>query len=224
MDENSGNQTNPESQPIPGAVFSPSNNSTDLENSQPITESTLPSSQADGHYTNNEQSESQPINTMSTELAESDEGLSWFGPQFVSHDKTYQWYLACVAAALVLGGLTYLLTSRDLISSITVTLAIIILGFYSLRKPKNIAYGLSSRGVSIGSKNFAYEELRAFTAVIEGDYLNINLLPLKRFGPPLGLCYKGSEESMIVDFLAERLPMDQHKPDLLDSLLLRMRF
>ncbi|HET8992127.1 MAG TPA: hypothetical protein VFN31_03800, partial [Candidatus Saccharimonadales bacterium] len=153
----------------------------------------------------------------------SDEGFSWSGPEFAQHDKPSSWYLVIIVVGLVLGAIIYVLT-RDMLSTISVAGAFIILGLYSLRKPKEITYILTDYDISVGTKQYTYEQFRSFTVNTEGNYLNITFLPLRRFATTAGLYYQGQDEDRLIGFLSDRLPMEKHKPDLIETFMQRIRF
>jgi hypothetical protein len=219
-----------DAQALPGAVISPdsatspSPNSTDTATPRPAQVS--PASQVQQEaplpapIVNDQSGPSGPPNQP---LQSDGNSISWSAPQFISHDKSNQWFLICLAGAAVLGVIIYLIT-KDFLSAITIAFAIVILGAYSYRKPKNINYAVSQDGIGVGTRVYVYEEFRSFTAVPEGPYLSVTLFPLKRFAPLVGLYYMGEDESLIVDFLSERLPMQEPKSDLVDNLMRRIKF
>ena len=178
----------------------------------------LPVYTPDSTYSNTEDS---PQN--SADIKPEGQSFSWIGPEFISFDKSSTWYLAFVTTSILLGALIYFLT-KDVISAATVVIAIAIVGGYSLRKPKNISYLVSESGVVIGNKSYSFEEFRSFTLNEEGKYLNITFLPLKRFATASGIFYEGQEADNLINFLSDRLPQEQHKPDLLDIFMQRIKF
>jgi hypothetical protein len=152
-----------------------------------------------------------------------DQVINWLGPEFVAYDKSSVWYIVSLTIAIVLFGLSYLLL-KQIITSITLLVAVLSFGFYGLRKPKNIEYSIGETGITIGNKAFSYQDFRLFTVTTEANYLTINLIPIKRFAASAGLFYNGNEPDKIIDFLADRLPMEQHKSDLIDLLMQRIKF
>ncbi len=223
QEDNNSEQT---SMPTPGAVVSPDsgNQASPSASPPPVVTPEQPTPIQEMPQLSQIGRPAFPPKPTADLLQDNEDGISWNGPEFVSHEKNSEWYGMTVAAAIILGVLIYFVTSRDLVSALTVAIAVMILGFYGLRKPKLINFGLGLDGISIGNKQVVYEEIRAFTAVTEGEYLNITLFPHKRFGPPLGLCYRGQNEDRIVEFLSERLPMEQHKSDIIENFLQRIRF
>ena len=109
-------------------------------------------------------------------------------------------------------------------SVIVIIIAVITLGAYGRRHPKNIQYGLDEQSVIIGRKTFNYGDFRAFSAFSDGNFTTLTLAPLKRFSPPVGLCVSKNDESVIVDFLSARLPLEKHKPDYVDRIMTYIHF
>jgi hypothetical protein len=153
-----------------------------------------------------------------------DDGISWVAPEFIQHEQNLGWYLRLIAGAIVVGALIYLLT-RDLITSGAIVVVGIILAFYTLRKPKNIQYTLERGSVRIGDKTFPYGAFRSFIAIDEGSKLtSVTFMPMRRFSPPVGMCIFQADEDTILDFLADRLPIENHKPDLVERMMERINF
>jgi hypothetical protein len=152
------------------------------------------------------------------------EQMSWSAPEFVMHEKSSNWFLGLIGITFLIGAFVYLLT-RNFLSVGVVVLAIISLGTYSLRRPKIVGYTIDDHGITIGIRRFNFNEFRHFSAFSEGEYISINFSPMKRFSLPVGACFKsGPEEADIIDYLSERLPLEEHRPDLFDSLIQRLHF
>jgi hypothetical protein len=149
--------------------------------------------------------------------------MGWVAPEFVEHEKTSDWYLILIFIAVVPSALVYLLT-KDIVTVLVIILAVITLGAYGRRRPRNIQYNLDEKSVTIGRKAFSYGDFRAFSTVSEGSFTTLTLAPLKRFSPPVGLCVPKNDESAIVDFLSNRLPLEKHKTDYLDRMMNYIHF
>lgn len=239
MDENGTNTVQPgnTTQAVPGSVISP-------QSSVPAPAPSVIPEQPQENVTQQQPAPAQPAveseSPVQLQDAQADQaayqsqmeptyydsdGFSWSGPEFVSHDKSSNWYMLFLAGALILAGAIYFLT-RDIISSATVAIAIALFAFYGMRKPKDTNYVVGETGLSVGQKSFSYGDFSSFTVNKEGAYLSVTLLPLKRFSPPVGLYYQGQdeEEDQLVNFLSERLPLEQHKLDLVDNVMQRIRF
>lgn len=199
-------------QPAPEQVISPQTATQPVEQAQPPKEDT-------GFWDKG----ATPATTEDREDYDTKEEITWSGPEFVSHEKPQGWYAIIMFAAIVLAGGFYLL-ARDFITSITILLAITIVGAYGMRRPKVINYKLSRQGIDVGTKHFYYESFRSFTANQEGIYLNITFMPLQRFSPGIGMCCSAKEQEQVMDFLADMLPYEHREPDILEKLMQRIHF
>lgn len=151
------------------------------------------------------------------------EELSWTAPEFIEHEKSASWYGLLAVAALILSGLTYLLT-RDIISTAVVALALGCLGAYGARKPRELDYHLDASGLSVGNKHFDLENFKSFALVQEGDAQSIVFLPLRRFASLITIYCKPDIEDKIVNMLATNLPISVRNPDTIDKLMHKIRF
>jgi len=75
----------------------------------------------------------------------------------------------------------------------------------------------------VGNRLRPYEQFRNFAIDHTGHYLNLVFTPLKRFAPPLVISVPADHEDVVIDTLSLYLPMDEHKPDMVDSLTRRMK-
>ena len=157
-----------------------------------------------------------------TSTADGD-GISWTASEFVAHEKSAGWYLSLAAAAAALAAVIYLLT-RDAISAVVILVGALVLGIYGARKPRQLDYRLDSSGVTIGSKHHIYEEFRSFGVVAEGAFSSIVFMPLKRFAPLTTIYYAPEDEDKIIKLLSDQLPFQEHSHDIIDRLMLRIRF
>jgi len=154
---------------------------------------------------------------------DADGGVSWTASEFIAHEKSASWYLGLAGVTIVLVAIIYALT-RDYISSAMVLVGAILFGIMAARKPRQLNYQLDSHGITIGPKRFTYEEFRSFAVVPEGAFSSIVLLPLRRFATITTIYYSPEDEDKIVRLLASRLPFDEHRLDVVDNLMRRIRF
>jgi len=149
--------------------------------------------------------------------------LSWTASEFVEHEKTAGWYGLLALVGVVLAAVVYFLT-KDKITTGIILFAAIALGVFGARKPRSQQYGLDDAGIHVGAKAYDFASFKAFSVVPEGAVTSIVFLPLKRFMPALTIYVAPEVEDSAVDFLAIRLPLEQHKPDAVDSFLRRIHF
>ena len=164
-----------------------------------------------------------PYATPEAQLLPPEQSISWTASEYVAHHKTARWYILLAVSATLLAALIWLLT-KDETSAAVVIIGAIVLGVYGARQPRELTYFLNPDVLSIASKRYKLEEFRSFTVDDQQPFTSINLFPLKRFAPSLSIYYDPNDENAILNILATRLPMEDHKPDLVDHLMRRIRF
>lgn len=152
-----------------------------------------------------------------------DEPIEWTASEYVAHQKTTKWYAMLMLAALAGALLAYVLT-KDVISAVSIVLLALVFAFAAARKPRVLTYRLDASGITIGEKVYSYGQFRSFAVADEGPFSSIALAPLKRFMPVLSIYYEPADEERIVQMLADRLPLEAHRRDAIDSLLHKIRF
>lgn len=151
------------------------------------------------------------------------EAVSWTASEFVAHEKSAGWYGGLAAVAAIVAALIYLLT-RDIISTVVVLVCAGAFGVLGGKKPRQLQYHLDSSGITVGSKHFTYEMFRSFSVVPEGAFSSIVFMPLKRFAPLTTIYYAPEDEPKIINILTDRLPFEERKDAVIDSLMKRVRF
>jgi hypothetical protein len=149
--------------------------------------------------------------------------VSWTASEFIAHEKSTNWYVVLFGGAVIAAGLLWLIT-KDIISSVAILVAVGILASYSSRKPRELQYTLDDHGIMIGEKRYPYTAFRSFSVIVEGPFSSIELMPLKRFSPPISIYYDPANEDAIADALTPHLPFQPHEPDPVDKLIKRIRF
>lgn len=166
------------------------------------------------------------VNDSATEqvpVADDDSEITWTASEFIAHEKTGGWYLGLIIAGVVLAAAIYWLT-KDLVSPIVVIAAAVLLAVFGSHKPRQLEYHLNGQGIQIGGQTHAYHEFRSFSVIPEGAFSSIVFMPLKRFALPLTLYYAPQDEDRIVQVLSDQLPLENRRPDPIDSLMRRIRF
>jgi hypothetical protein len=112
--------------------------------------------------------------------------------------------------------------AKDIIAGVIIIVVGVIVGVFVRQKPADAKYEISSSGLSINDKQYFFGNYKSFTIVDEGTLSSINLLPLKRFTPPLSAYFKSGEEKKIVDTLGNYLPYENRNLDSIDRLTRRL--
>lgn len=151
------------------------------------------------------------------------EAVTWTASEYIANHKTASWYAMLLLGAAALAGLAYLV-AQDITSVVSILLIAILFGVYAGRKPRVLAYRLDHDGLTIAQKFYAYGSFRSFAVMDEGAFSSIVLMPLKRFMPLMTIYFTPEDEEKIVNILADRLPMEPHKRDLIDGFMHKIRF
>jgi len=149
--------------------------------------------------------------------------VTWTAPEFVAHEKGASWYLMFGVAAVVLIALVALIT-RSIYSSVIAVIICVIFGIGAGRKPRDMNYAVDGHGVGAGRSFHPYSDFRAFSMTTEGNLINVTLIPLKRFMPPMTLYMDPANQNPVVDVILRHLPLEDHQADPIERLMSRIRF
>ena len=149
--------------------------------------------------------------------------VSWSASEYVAHEKSAGWYFALFGATTLLVTLIYILT-KDILASVVILLASMVIGVYAARKPSTKSYEINEQGIQIDSVMHHFREFRSFSVIEEGALDSVWLKPLKRFSPVVAMYFPPEDEEKIVDVLSNFLPHEQRELDAIDRFSKRMRF
>ncbi|PLS81078.1 hypothetical protein CYG49_03020 [Candidatus Saccharibacteria bacterium] len=148
--------------------------------------------------------------------------IQWEASEYIHHEKSSSWFVKLTLVAIMLIVLAIVFRQWTFTAVIAVMSAS--LAVYAKRPPRTLRYHLSHQGVIIEDKFYPFQEFRAFGILQDGPLFMINLLPRKRFMPALSMYFEQQDGERIVDLLAAHLPHEQMKPDLLDTIVRKLRF
>ena len=154
----------------------------------------------------------------------SDNDVSWTASEFVDHQKGAGWFLIFGLVVLALAGGVFLVTNRDIFSSIIIVVVGAVFGFIAGKKPSVLEYGLGQGGISVGKKKYLYQEFKFFYVHDDGPVHSLVLMPMRRFMPPISIFYPPEDEDSIVKILSDFLPMEMDQNDKIDQLMRKIRF
>jgi hypothetical protein len=149
--------------------------------------------------------------------------ITWTASEFIAHPKTEVWYLGLAGVTLAIVVVAYFLT-RDIFTVIVLLLCGGIFGYMAGREPRQLQYGISDIGITIGPKFYPYTEFNGFAVIEEGPFSSIDFMPLKRFSPILSIYYDPANEPQMLEILSRHLPYANHKRTMVDDLMHRIRF
>ena len=147
----------------------------------------------------------------------------WTASEFVDHEKNKVWFVQLAAIAAVAATLIYFIT-QDKITVAVIIIAAGLFGATAHRKPRTLKYRLDSSGIHIANKFYNYDNFKSFSILEEGALSSIQLLPLKRFMPPISLYYPPESEDQVIMMLGSYLPHEIRRRDPIDSLMPKVRF
>jgi hypothetical protein len=203
----------------PGAVISPGNASNEAATT-PAAETRVPDNQAQQYQS--PESQTEPL-ADEPKTQNPDSEIYWTASEFIAHEKSAGWYARLAGASVLLAFIVWLLT-KDKISAIVVIVVALLFAIVASRQPRELQYGLDPGGVTVGQRYIPYEEFRSFSVVPEGAFLSIVFMPLKRFATITTIYFAPENEDRIVRLLTDRLPFEEHKHDLLEQFMRRIRF
>ncbi len=175
------------------------------------------------HQVDTSQSSAPDSNSGSVATGAQDNIVTWTASEYIGNTKSTSWFAMLAAATVAVTVIVYLITS-DITSVIVIIILGIIIGVFAARQPQVLQYSLDRSGIYIGSRFFPYGSFKTFSIVGDDAFNHISLLPLKRFVPPIAIHYSPDDEDKITTTLADYLPLEAHKRDLIENFSRRVRF
>jgi len=161
--------------------------------------------------------------TTGSSRASKDATITWTASEYIDHSRGSGWYLVLIAGTITLAALVYFIT-KDYFATGVIAVMGVIVGVFSTQKPKQVAYELSSSGLKAGEKTYSLNLFKSFALIREGALSSVNLIPIKRFMPPLSIYFDPSDEQNIVSLLGSHLPLEEGGLDPIERLSRRLRF
>ena len=151
------------------------------------------------------------------------QSVSWTASEYIAHNKGTAWFVALGLGLFAASAVIYLFT-RDIFTALAIAVAGITFGVFAARAPRTLEYAIDDEGIHIGQKLYPYNVFKSFDVTEEGSLPAIQLMPLKRFMPPLTVFYDVAQEDVVIGALTTYLPHQEHQPDAVDRLARRIRF
>lgn len=147
----------------------------------------------------------------------------WTASEFIDHQKSAAWFLVLAAITLIIGAVVYIL-SKEVLAPILIGVLAFLFGFGAARKPRELHYAITTSGIVIEDKLYAYQDLKSFSVIRDGAFESILLLPSKRWQPSLSLYIDPEEMDDITNGLGTFLPYEERVSGLADKFLSKIRF
>jgi hypothetical protein len=149
--------------------------------------------------------------------------ISWEASEFIHRPKGVGWFLGFLVFAIALLGFG-LFILRDFVTTGGFVIMLVAIIVVAVRPPRVLRYVIDGSGVHVGEKLYPYQQFQSYGVLQEGGVWSILLMPTGRFQPPLSIYFSREEGEKIVDILGTYLPMEEHKPDIIDRLSSKLRF
>lgn len=151
------------------------------------------------------------------------EGVSWSASEFMNHQKTPAWYLS---AAMILGviGFLYYVLMQDYFGSIAIFVLGGLLMVGANRKPRTLQYRVDAMGISVGGRDYVYDDFQSFAIIKEDSIESIMLTPQKRWASIITLYFDPNDGQKIFEVLSTFLPLEERTKDTIDKFLHKIRF
>lgn len=149
--------------------------------------------------------------------------VTWTASEYVSHHKDSRWYVTLGLITIAVAGILYLIT-RDLITVGTIIIMAATFGFFGAQKPRTLTYKIDDKGITIDDKLYEYAILKTFSLHKQGAMNYVQVIPTKRFMPPLSIYYAPEQEQEIMDALGNYMAHEEREADPVDRLMHKVRF
>ena len=148
--------------------------------------------------------------------------VTWTASEFIEHHHSAGWYMLLILTTVAVASGVYFLT-KEYFAAGTIGVVGLIVAIFASRKPQKVAYELSASGLRVGQKMYAFGLFKSYSVVKEGGFSTLNLLPLKRFMPPVSAHFASEDEERIVGTISDYLPYEEHKTDGIDRLSRKLK-
>lgn len=151
------------------------------------------------------------------------DAITWSASEFVEHQKSAGWYMATLGVSALAIIIVYFVTA-DIFSVVVLVILAVVFVVFAGRKPRTLTYSLQGNTIKVGDKAYGLNSFRSFSLSEDGPIHSISFLPMKRFHPPLSIYFAPEDEDRIGSYLSNKLPFEDRPPDVVDSLMKRIRF
>lgn len=148
--------------------------------------------------------------------------VTWTAQEYIHEERTPIWFILFVIVVIVLVGVSLWLQAWSF-SALIVVMAVALL-IYIRRPPRELTYALSpAQGLYVGERLYHFDEFKAFGLIKDGEHHSIMLIPRQRFAPGVSVFFPEEAGERIVDILGQRLPMEELKLDVVDTIVRKLR-
>lgn len=150
------------------------------------------------------------------------EPVHWQAHEYIHHDKTPFWFILFALAVIGLIAAA-IFVIQSITFAILVPVMAVALLVYMYRPPRLLDYTLTSKGLYINDRLYAFSDFKGFGVIHDGKEYSVMLLPVKRFMPGVSVYFPEEAGEAIVDMLGARLPMQELHLDIVDKIVRKLR-
>ncbi len=103
----------------------------------------------------------------------SNQTISWTAPEFRYYEKNFGWYVSLVVIAVLL--IIFFVFEKDIFAAVSMAILAILVGLFSLQKPREVNIEMSERGIKFGNVEFPYKQIKHFWIVNTYNHRTLNL-------------------------------------------------
>jgi len=149
--------------------------------------------------------------------------VAWQATEFIEHHHGSSWYAVLALSTLAIAAIVFFSSSHDYIAAFIILVLGAVVGMYASHKPGTASYEITHDGLKINDKTYRYGDYKSFAVINEGDLSSVNLIPLKRFLPPVSAYFDNKDEQKITNALGGHLPYEPRQLDSIERLSRRLR-
>lgn len=168
--------------------------------------------------------EQEVVSGQDEQILRSEVVVEWTASEYVDNAKDFSWYVLLIFAFIAAAVLVYFISGRQKVPTFVTVLLGIIMAISAARKPRTLTYRITSSGLEIEHRFYAFESFRSFYLSEDRSVHYISLQPLKRFMPPLIVHYDKKDGERIMESLSNFLPFEEHRVDVIDRFSKKIRF
>ena len=151
-----------------------------------------------------------------------EEVVSWQANEYLHMERNTGWFVGLGVVTAILLAISIFFMQSVTFSLLIVVMVVAVITL-SLRPPRTLKYTLSSKGLYVMDQLYGFDHFKAFGILIDHDEYSIVLLPTKRFSPEVTVYFPQGMGEQIVDFLGQRLPMQELRMNIVDKLIRKLR-
>lgn len=140
--------------------------------------------------------------------------LTWKVPEFDKHERSRNWYIIGIAAAILL--LVYALYTQNFLFAVIIILSSLVMIMNDGQDPVQVDFALTDEGIILGRNFYDYDVIKHFTVVykprvnVENLYIEFKSAIKPRLSIPLA----GMDPLHVRSTLLKFLPEDLERTDL----------